>query len=1361
MSERHYDWKRFWCPRSGHINLSDRGYLVNPESEWGKSQNLDLIEIEAIVHLPCVVLLGEPGIGKSKTIEAARIKLAPIIKEDGGDLIYLDLHSFGSEDRLIGELFDGSQFRRWLEGDYTLHLFLDSLDECLIRLDNVTSLLAEKFGAHQDHVNRLFLRITCRTAVWQPTFEKNLRNIWGEDQVSVYELAPLRCVDVQHAANCEGIEDVDAFMLEIWDKKIVPLAIKPITLGFLFNIYRSKGQFSEGQTLCDLYLEGCRILCDEDDEGDPRLPGRKGNLELDQRLIIAARIASITVFAQRDAVRIGRDRGQVSDDDVFLRELAQGYEKVNDRQFEVSEAVITEVLDTGLFSSRGSSRMGWAHQTYAEFLAAWYVKKCNLSQILSLIVHPDGRIVPQLQEVAAWLASINSEVFQEIIRIDPNILLQSDIASYTEKDKASLVDSLLLAYEEDKSPYQYKSWEYQNLDHPEISNQLRCYLSRDVNKKDPSRLTAINIARACNVEALQDDLVNLVLDPTQSHWIRDNAITAVCKIGNKEAKRRLKPLIFSEIGDDINDSLKGYTFQANYPESLTIEELLNSITQPKSRSIGGTYAHFLANELAKNILVSDLPAILKWINHKLGRRYGLHYPFQQLSDSILLKSWQNLDEPDVIEAFTEMVRSRLKQHDTIFGDSRATVFPPYDDCDNRVEVVFREAPLQRRKLIEKLVLLSSDSQDDNDKTCIIGIICSDDVLWLINNAVTSNSDLVTDLWIKLLRGILISRGLYWKNYQHVDAILGACETSKAMALEFRDDFTAIVLDSKKTKAIQDEYLRHENLFKSYQQQPLCEPPPKQRVVGLLDKIETGNYELVWQLYREMTLLPHSTHYDNCYDVDITEFPGWKEADETVKQRIIKVAKTYICKGDPENNTWLGKNSIFYPALAGYRSIRSLAAIDPDFISQIPADIWERWIAIILDYPNVREDKDKEMRSEIINQAYQNASGEFIKVFMVLIDKENQQHRQLSIHQQAMDCWDDKLEKAFLEKLNDDRLTASSLGSLLQILLENKVDRARLFAESLICSGPAKSGEIRDKSVVAAQKMLLYSGNPSWSVIWERTKQEPNFGREVFEAVSYDASYSGHIDSKLAPSDIADLYIFFVQQYPDIILPQQDQSEDEGLSGIEAWITRPEDSISTWRDFIPQRLQERGTEEACDSLKKIISIFPEKRESLTQKLLECQALERRKAWKPPKPEDILRIVNQHYLCSSQGENSVTNNFTFDQRGANIGVNVANEGSNIQFQQSNSSNQSKDLAEAAAEIQDLLQQLESTNPNATESEKTIYVSDKANPGVKKRAISALSQGSETAFDEFVLESKYLKVGKAVLKGWLNPNGSSAIR
>ncbi|MEX0268565.1 hypothetical protein AB3R30_05450 [Leptolyngbyaceae cyanobacterium UHCC 1019] len=33
MSKQIYKWKRFWCPRSGSINLADGGYLCAPDTD--------------------------------------------------------------------------------------------------------------------------------------------------------------------------------------------------------------------------------------------------------------------------------------------------------------------------------------------------------------------------------------------------------------------------------------------------------------------------------------------------------------------------------------------------------------------------------------------------------------------------------------------------------------------------------------------------------------------------------------------------------------------------------------------------------------------------------------------------------------------------------------------------------------------------------------------------------------------------------------------------------------------------------------------------------------------------------------------------------------------------------------------------------------------------------------------------------------------------------------------------------------------------------------------------------------------------------------------------------------------------------
>lgn len=82
----------------------------------------------------------------------------------------------------------------------------------------------------------------------------------------------------------------------------------------------------------------------------------------------------------------------------------------------------------------------------------------------------------------------------------------------------------------------------------------------------------------------------------------------------------------------------------------------------------------------------------------------------------------------------------------------------------------------------------------------------------------------------------------------------------------------------------------------------------------------------------------------------------------------------------------------------------------------------------------------------------------------------------------------------------------------------------------------------------------------------------------------------------------------------------------------------------------------------------------------------------------------------------------------------------------------SEQKQTLAEAANEIQQLLRQLEQTNPSVTQSEMIAYVNDETTPSLKRRTSSALKACGEAAIDEFVLENKFLKVVKATVKGWL---------
>ncbi len=87
------------------------------------------------------------------------------------------------------------------------------------------------------------------------------------------------------------------------------------------------------------------------------------------------------------------------------------------------------------------------------------------------------------------------------------------------------------------------------------------------------------------------------------------------------------------------------------------------------------------------------------------------------------------------------------------------------------------------------------------------------------------------------------------------------------------------------------------------------------------------------------------------------------------------------------------------------------------------------------------------------------------------------------------------------------------------------------------------------------------------------------------------------------------------------------------------------------------------------------------------------------------------------------------------------------------QASQSEQKQTLAQAAAEIQKLLKQLEQANPTATDNEKIDHVNDETTPSFKRRVVSALQAGGETAIDEF-LDNSYFSVAKATVKGWLKP-------
>ncbi|UPK28420.1 NACHT domain-containing protein [Bradyrhizobium sp. 195] len=413
-----YDWQRFWIARTGTLDLSDGGFLADPTGPLHRSHPATPATLAELAQYRALVLLGEPGIGKSIILEAEAARASADAVAGGTTSIHVDLRAYSSDALLHQRVFVGPEFIAWTTGSSHLVLHLDSLDEALLRIDSIANLLASELPRYP--TSRMSVRIACRTASWPGAIlEPVLGSLWGKDAVGIFELEPLRRKDLVAAATAHGI-DANTFIRELYAADVVRFAIKPLTLNLLLGLFQRDGQLP--RSIVDLYTRGCLKLCEET-SSSRRNARRLGALNPAQRLRVASRLAAATMLANPYAQSDG-----VPEEDVALSILARGHEEGDFPAFDVTEDHVREVLDTGLFTSRGGELMGWAHQSFAEFLAARYLieKKVPPENVLKILLHPSGGLVPQVSVVAAWIESLSKQIRDVLIASELLVLLRGD-----------------------------------------------------------------------------------------------------------------------------------------------------------------------------------------------------------------------------------------------------------------------------------------------------------------------------------------------------------------------------------------------------------------------------------------------------------------------------------------------------------------------------------------------------------------------------------------------------------------------------------------------------------------------------------------------------------------------------------------------------------------------------------------------------------------------------------------------------------------------------------------------------------------------------------------------------------------------
>lgn len=1203
MNGKRYEWKRFWCPRGGSLNFSDGGFLVDPDSEYSKYYKQDVFPYEKITEKPCIILLGEPGIGKSNEIRNAMHLTEELLNLRGENLLYLNLNQYTNETRLIRDLFEASLLSKKKQENIPFFIFLDSLDECKLRIDTVSEILSQKFEEY--YYENLYLRIACRTSEWSNYLESNLISIWNEKEVVVYELAPLRRKDVDIAIKQNGI-DSPSFYEQVYEKDVQPLAMKPITLNFLIKIFSNSYTFPN--TRKELFEKGINLLIEESN------PSRKEsllntNIPTNHKLVTAERIAAMMAFCNKSTILMTSSEIEIGTGDIPIEEMVGGIEKLDPQGCEINEKLIREVISTGLFTLRGKNKMGWTHQTYMECLAAKYIFRNQLSeaQIFSLILSSsfnESKIIPQLNEVVGWLVNYIPSLFKKLMDLDPEVLLKSDVTLQDENDKERLVNNLLLLFDEQKlfdlnfsmNKYYYK------LKHNRLSSQLRPFI---VNKTKNwlIRHEAIDIAEACSLKDLQDDLLSVFSDENDVLFTRTNAGWALSKVIDDKHKQQLRKILFEDLSCDVNDEIKGILLTTLWPQHLTAKELFSFLETPKNPNFIGGYAGFIRRHIMDYLQVKDLPVALDWVSEQKSIRGWDMHSMEELIDSIMYLGWQNLERDGVLGNYIRAIKHLLKGYREIISRNTNHIF--YDELSKQNR--------KRRLLVKSIFDSFTDPINEIEIFYGVGkqLISTNDFEWLLEEILVEGDE-------NRQRALAILARIYFdiSDPTKRELLIVKANQSQIVFSEFSFLLEPLDIDSEKANKEKVRYYKYYKPNRFDEKRTLFKLAWQESIIKLIDELKKGSLESYWRIHLELCKDPEQKNHFVEIESDLTILPGWKNLETNNQQEIIEASKIYLLKMDPQNDEWLGKDVLHRPAIAGYRAIRLLTNYNIVFIEQLNHEILRKWAPIIVSYPISFGFEEDQYHDKILEFFYQQVPDQVLMVFKIILNKECEKDEFISITRRFDKCWDEKIAEIVFEKIKDKKTKPNSFSSLIEELFKHKYTPVEEYLLTLLVGHSSCDKEALQRMYLGCSQMIVHSDNLHWKILWPIIQNNSEFGEELIQQLSHDRNEAGRFLNKFMENEIAGLFVWMVQHFP--------YSEEKLISGAH-FVDRRE-QVGYFRDQLINVLKSRGTLEAKVAIETIKNKLPNL-DWLNRVLYETKVISRIKAWNPPTSSDIKILVGQ--------------------------------------------------------------------------------------------------------------------------------------
>jgi len=1191
-----YPWKRYWV-KQGENPAMENGLFCEPTAaiRW-LSPTSNGVGLSELKDVPCLVLLGDVGMGKSTTLENEAQELGKTVTGQKHAVVYIDLKRL-SETQIERRIFGNADVESWLRGEHSLTLFLDSLDECWRRIDALEHLLVNELNSRiRAETPPLSLRLACRSAEWRGDAGKTLERLFSKraasnPPVQVFVLAPLSANNVKDAAKSNNF-DGNLLLERIVAKEAQGLVSHPITLEMLLQIYNANGDFPKSRV--ELYRDGCLRLCADNHLVFGAAQNRKTTPE--HRFAIASRLAALSVFTNRFQINGDAEHPLARPDVLEIAEIVgHADEKVAGGRVVVDRDTITETLQTALFAERFEGAQTWRHQSYAEFLAADYAAHRGLPATQTAAILTDTadnaqRIIPQLEETACWTAEISPAVFELLAARNADVLLRCDPTYWKDQHRALLVGSyleLVRRHEAAELDWQLKH-RFAHLAHRGLAAQLGPVIT-DRGENPLVRECAIDIAGYCKLEALAPELVNVFLDSADIFRVRKHAAVALWHARNDEIRTLLKQKNVSNWSGDIDDDLKGYYLQTMWPSHASLDELM-PLPPPKRRNYSGSYKMFLEYELPKSLPDAELPRMLDWFREN-NVSFDITSTFGYLPSKLFVRALDRMNVSAVRDAVLRLLSHDEHQLHHLF---RGKVDAEEISAEARLN--FWRAVVQSELDIQKLVIYA-----DRHST---GMLQRNDAFSFISEYRTSVDERIRNRWRALI---------FWvfsiEDAAVMDALVDLAQTDKSIAEDLVARTSCPLVPDDKNWMKQN----YERQQKRYQAEQVAKPSLTESLVNALDAFESGAIDAFWTVGELLDCDPEKLEGGFAFlTIQFSEGKAWKSLPPEVQERILRGVPVYI-RGQAveETQVWDGAHryrpyDVFSPLLI------LLYDENRQALDDLAGEDWSKWTSVLFAYSSRRNGSHDEAYKVILSQAFSKARQPFLAALKRFLEAEinNDSERRIIWFLGAV--WCGEIKRLLLDLFGNKPLKPTAAQDILQLFASQEPKEAERLLVSLV-----EELDCDEKASVYAPVafVLLLTNLPTtWAVpLLGRIKHNPPLGQAVVPRLIRGHHQPSGWLSEIPPRELADFWDWLNQNYPG-----DPYEKDDGGGSVTI-----NHDIYHFRNGVFQTLTRSGTLEACDAMVELMRRKPNAF-WLGDILAEMRKTTHRKAWVRPSPSALMQL-----------------------------------------------------------------------------------------------------------------------------------------